>query len=74
MVAGIVVVIVWVLAALFAAQLAPYTPLAQNVSERLQASNPLHIWGSDELGRDIYSRVLYGGRITIPAGIVIRPP
>ena len=71
MVAGIIVVIGWVLAAVFAPQLAPYAPLAQNVSERLQPPNPLHIWGTDELGRDIYSRVLYGGRITIPAGIIV---
>ena len=71
MVAGIVVVLVWVLAAVFASQLAPYAPLAQNVTDRLQPPYPLHTWGTDELGRDIYSRVLYGGRITIPAGIIV---
>ncbi|MBI1259410.1 MAG: ABC transporter permease subunit [Chloroflexi bacterium] len=71
MVGGIVVVVVWILAAVFAAQLAPYTPLEQNISERLQAPSALHLWGSDELGRDVYSRVLYGGLITIPAGTVV---
>jgi peptide/nickel transport system permease protein len=71
MVAGFVMVIVWVLAAFLAPQLAPYEPLRQSVSERLQAPNALHPWGSDELGRDTYSRVLYGGRITIPAGIAV---
>ncbi len=71
MIAGILVVIFWVLAAIFASQLAPYEALVQNVSQRLQAPNALHAWGSDELGRDIYTRVLYGGRITIPAGALV---
>ncbi|MEO8397234.1 MAG: ABC transporter permease, partial [Chloroflexota bacterium] len=71
MIAGLVVVIIWVLAAIFAFQLAPYAALVQNVSERLQTPNALHPWGSDELGRDIYTRVLYGGRITIPAGALV---
>ncbi len=71
MIAGIVVVIVWILAALLASTLAPYPPLEQNISARLQAPNPTHPWGTDELGRDIYSRVLYGGRITIPAGLIV---
>ncbi|MEP7291778.1 MAG: D,D-dipeptide ABC transporter permease, partial [Chloroflexota bacterium] len=71
MVVGIVVVVGWILAALFASQLAPFAPLAQNVSQRLQAPSALHLWVSDELGRDTYSRVLYGGRITIPAGLIV---
>lgn len=71
MVIGIIVVIGWILAAIFASLLAPYPPLAQNVNVRLQPPNPTHFWGTDELGRDIYSRVLYGGRITIPAGLIV---
>ncbi len=71
MVAGLLVVIVWVTAAILASQLAPYEPLKQNISERLKPSSVIHPWGTDELGRDIYSRVLYGGRITIPAGIIV---
>jgi peptide/nickel transport system permease protein len=71
MIAGIVVVIVWVLAAIFASQLAPFPPLQQNVSNRLLPPNSVYVWGTDELGRDIYSRVLYGGRITIPAGLTV---
>jgi peptide/nickel transport system permease protein len=71
MVAGLVVVIFWILAAVFASQLAPFEPLKQNVSNRLKPPSALSPWGTDELGRDIYSRVLYGGRITIPAGITV---
>lgn len=68
---GIAVVLGWILVAIFAPQLSTHGTLTQSISERLQAPNPLHIWGSDELGRDIYSRVLHGGRITIPAGILV---
>jgi peptide/nickel transport system permease protein len=68
---GTAVVILWILIAIFAPILAPYQPLAQNVSERLQAPSSVHVWGTDELGRDVYSRVLYGARITIPAGVAV---
>lgn len=71
MVLGLVVVIIWIVGALFAPQIAPYAPLEQNISQRLQVPGALHPWGTDELGRDIYSRVLYGGRITIPAGLAV---
>lgn len=69
---GLIVVIAWVLGALAAPLLAPFQPLQQNVTERLQPpGSPNHLWGTDELGRDIYSRVLYGGRITIPASLLV---
>jgi peptide/nickel transport system permease protein len=69
--AGLVVVTSWILMGAFAAQLAPLDPQKQNVVERLQAPNDLHRFGTDELGRDIFSRVLYGAQITIPAGIAV---
>jgi peptide/nickel transport system permease protein len=68
---GVVVVLFWVVLALLAPQIAPYQPLQQNVSVRLQPPGGDHLWGTDELGRDIFSRVLYGGSITIPAGIIV---
>ena len=71
LVIGVVIVVGWVTLSLLAPQLAPYAPLAQNVSERLQPPGGTHPWGTDELGRDIFSRVLYGGSITIPAGILV---
>jgi peptide/nickel transport system permease protein len=57
--------------ALFAPSVAPQDPLKQAVSDRLQAPGELFRMGSDELGRDIFSRVLYGGRITIPAAFAV---
>lgn len=71
MLVGAAVVAFWVVAALLAPSIAPYQPLAQDVRNRLQAPGEIHAWGTDELGRDVFSRVLYGGRITIPAGILV---
>lgn len=68
---GAVVVAAWLLIALIAPMLAPFDPLAQNVRDRLQAPSDAHVFGTDELGRDMFSRVLYGARITIPAGIAV---
>jgi peptide/nickel transport system permease protein len=70
-VVGLVVVVVWLLLALLAPWLAPFGPLEQDVLNRLQPPGEVHRLGTDELGRDILSRVLYGGRITIPAGLAV---
>jgi peptide/nickel transport system permease protein len=70
-VVGLVVVVVWLLLALLAPWLAPFGPLEQDVLNRLQPPGEVHRFGTDELGRDILSRVLYGGRITIPAGLAV---
>ncbi len=65
------IVIGWILLALLAPTIAPQDPLQQNVSNRLQAPNRSALMGTDELGRDVLSRVLYGGRITIPAALIV---
>lgn len=71
LVIGVIVVVGWIIFSLFAPQLAPFTPLQQNISTRLSAPSATYLWGTDELGRDIYTRVLYGGRITLPAGLAV---
>ena len=58
--AGLGIVILLILIAAFAPYLAPYDPLAQNLADRLMAPNGAHLMGTDELGRDILSRILYG--------------
>lgn len=69
---GLVIAVIWILIALAAPLLATHDPLAQNVSDRLQPPGSRgYLWGTDELGRDIYSRVMYGARITIPAGLAV---
>lgn len=51
--------------------LAPYEPLAQDVAHRLQAPSAAHLMGTDSLGRDVFSRVLHGGQLSVPAALVV---
>lgn len=68
---GVVIIVLWIVLGSLASALATNDPLKQNVTDRLQSPNPVHYFGTDELGRDIFSRVLYGARITIPAGLMV---
>jgi peptide/nickel transport system permease protein len=65
---GGAVVVAVALVAIFAPLLAPYAPGAQDLAQRLRPPNAAHWLGTDELGRDILSRLIYGGRVTL--GIV----
>jgi peptide/nickel transport system permease protein len=68
---GLVVFLFWVTMSVLAPQIAPYQPLQQNIVNRLQGPTLDHPFGTDQLGRDIFSRVLYGGRLSLPAGIAV---
>jgi peptide/nickel transport system permease protein len=68
---GGVVVLLWIVVSIAAPVLAAYGPLAQRVQDRLQAPSAAHPFGTDALGRDILSRVLYGGRISLPVGFLV---
>ena len=70
-VVGIAVFLLWIILAILAPLLAPQDPLRQNISDRLQPPSSTYALGTDELGRDVLSRLLYGGRITIPAALVV---
>src|SRR5207237_5971035 len=50
---------------------APYAPIDQRVRQRLQGPSAAHLLGVDELGRDVFSRVLYGGRVSLPVAAVV---
>ena len=72
MLVGGIIVSIWILASLLAPSLASHDPLLQDVSQRLsEPGESEHRWGADSLGRDVYSRVLYGAQITIPAGLAV---
>ncbi|HUZ05026.1 MAG TPA: ABC transporter permease [Acidobacteriaceae bacterium] len=62
---GIVLLVVFVLMALLAPWLAPSNPAAIDLQARLQAPSAAHWFGTDELGRDILSRVIYGARVSM---------
>jgi peptide/nickel transport system permease protein len=64
-VTGGIVVVIFVAVALSAPVLSPYDPLKGRLGERLRAPSAAHWLGTDELGRDVLSRVLYGARITV---------
>lgn len=59
------------LLALFAPLLATQPPLEMKVTDRLKAPSAAHWFGTDEFGRDVYSRVVYGSRISIAVGLSV---
>ena len=67
---GIIVCLLWVIVAFIAPLIAPADPLAQNLDMRFQPPGAAHWFGTDSLGRDVFSRVLYGSRISITAGLI----
>ena len=67
--AGLIVAVMLVMLALLAPLLATHDPGVQNLRARLQHASAAHWFGTDELGRDVYSRLLYGGRVTL--GMVV---
>jgi len=62
---GLVIVVVLIAVAALAPVLAPYSPIDQDLTLRLNAPSAAHLLGTDELGRDILSRLIYGARITL---------
>jgi peptide/nickel transport system permease protein len=67
---GFAVVVFFVLLALLAPWLAPYDPIATNWSAIRAAPSAAHWFGGDELGRDVLSRIVWGARASILAGVV----
>jgi peptide/nickel transport system permease protein len=64
-VAGLIIISFIIILSLIAPIMAPYDPLDQRLDERLQPPSSKHLMGTDKLGRDIFSRILYGGRISL---------
>jgi peptide/nickel transport system permease protein len=69
-VAGITIATLFVLTAIFAPLIAPYDPAATNFDAVLQHPSSAHIMGTDDLGRDVFSRVVYGARASLEAGVL----
>jgi len=62
---GLGIVLFWVFVAIFAPLLTPYTPLEQDWKAPNQGPSAAHILGTDELGRDLWSRLIYGARVVL---------
>jgi len=69
--AGAVVLATIALLALFAPWLTPYDPMALKVLDRLQSPRAAHWFGTDELGRDVFSRVIFGARYSLWIGALV---
>jgi peptide/nickel transport system permease protein len=64
------VLIVLVITAAAAPLIAPYDPARQSLAESLQEPSWAHLLGTDEFGRDIFSRIIYGARISLSVGLI----
>lgn len=65
---GLIICLFWIVMAILAPVAAPYDPIAQDLTMRLQPPSAAHLFGTDNFGRDIFSRVIYGGRYSLLAG------
>ncbi|MDH3663038.1 MAG: ABC transporter permease [Alphaproteobacteria bacterium] len=66
---GIGIVLLIVLAAIFASVISPFDPFEQNTAMRLRPPSWDHWLGTDQFGRDVFSRIIYGSRISLYVGI-----
>ena len=68
---GIAIILMLIVTAIFAPYIAPYNPLDINPPQRLKAPSSAHLCGTDTAGRDIFSRIIYGSRISIQIGVTV---
>ena len=66
---GLCILVLFILSAIFAPLLAPHDPNRANLRNRNKPPSREHPFGTDDMGRDILSRLLYGGRISLSVGI-----
>jgi len=67
---GTLLVLIILLVAILAPIVAPYVPSEQNLSNRLRPPNSQHWLGTDEFGRDVLSRVIFGSRVSLTVGVL----
>src|SRR5260370_3581835 len=79
--AGAFIILAMMFVALFAATLAPYDPYTGDYGAQFARPSADHWFGTDEFGRDVLSRIMYGARIALSAGVTasvggcaLRPP
>jgi peptide/nickel transport system permease protein len=67
---GLVILVFFTVTSIFASFISPYDPNKQNLEEDLLSPSINHILGTDEYGRDVLSRIFYGGRVSLSVGII----
>jgi peptide/nickel transport system permease protein len=67
---GSLIILVFVVAAIFASYLSPYDPERTNLDNTLAPPSRTHLMGTDDLGRDLLTRILYGGRVSLSIGVM----
>jgi ABC-type dipeptide/oligopeptide/nickel transport system permease subunit len=68
---GMVIIVIFILVAIFANPLAPYDPNATNMDATLQNPSSAHWLGTDSVGRDTLSRIIFGTRISLEIGLIV---
>ena len=68
---GALVILAWIAVSVMAPALSSFDPTEVNVDNRLAAPSAEHWLGVDGLGRDVFTRVLYGGRVSLPVAAVV---
>src|SRR5450432_4054835 len=69
-VAGLIVIAIFIVLAVFAPWIVPYDPIATSWTLVRKPPSALHWFGTDDLGRDIFGRVIYGARASLMAGAI----
>ena len=67
---GLVIICILILTAIFADVIAPYSYSEQDLENSFQSPSVKHLFGTDEIGRDIFSRIVYGSRISLQVGFI----
>ena len=67
---GIIIIILFTIIAFFAPYIAPYDPMEQNFIKSFRPPSAEHYLGTDEFGRDVFSRIIYGSRISLQIGFI----
>ncbi len=68
---GLTILLILIVIAIAAPAIAPFDPLKQNLRQALAPPGTEHLLGTDEFGRDILSRILYGARISLRVGVMV---
>jgi len=68
---GLAIILILIIMAIFASYIAPYDPLTMNLDNRLAPLSRVHLLGTDELGRDILSRIIYGAGVALKIVLIV---